>query len=144
MTEQRAKWWRERIELAAQTMPDKDASQSAELFRKLNQSGSLIAAGTRINWNGTVKRAAVDLWDTIENTPETAPTLWEDIEYREGIRIIPKVITVSTAFALNELGWWDDEIYKSLIAVNVYTPEQYPTGWEIQTNNSEVTENVQS
>lgn len=132
MTEQRAKWWRERIELAAQTMPDKDASQSAELFRKLNQNGSLIAAGTRINWNGTVKCAAVDLWDTAENTPETAPALWEDIEYREGIRIIPAVITVSTAFALDELGWWGDEIYKSLIATNVYTPEQYPAGWEIQ------------
>lgn len=137
MTEQRAKWWRERIELASSTMTDKDASQSVELFRKLNQSGSLIAAGTRINWNGTVKRAAVDLWDTAENTPETAPALWEDILYRDGIRIIPKVITVGTAFALNELGWWGDALYKSLIAANVYTPEQYPAGWEIQTNDSE-------
>lgn len=132
MTEARAKWWRERIELAASTMTDRDASQSAELFRELKQDGSLIAAGTRINWNGTVKRAAVDLWDTSESTPEAAPTLWEDISYRDGIRIIPQTITVGTAFALNELGWWGDEIYKSLMDANVYTPEQYPAGWEKQ------------
>lgn len=132
MTEQRAKWWRERIELAASTMTDKDASQSAELFRELKQDGSLITVGTRINWNGVVKRAAVDLWDTTENTPEDAPTLWEDIEYRDGIRIIPEVITVGKAFALNELGWWGNEIYKSLMDANVYTPTAYPTGWELQ------------
>lgn len=137
MAEQRAKWWRERIELAASTMTDKDASQSAELFPSLKYDGSLVDAGTRIRWGGVVKRAAVDLWDTAENTPEAAPALWEDISYREGIRIIPQTITVGTAFALNELGWWGDDVYKSLIAANVYTPEQYPAGWELQDGDGE-------
>ena len=131
MTEARAIWWRDRIELAASTMTDKDASQSAELFRELKNDGALISVGTRINWNGMVKRAAVDLWDTPENTPETAPALWEDISYRDGIRIIPQIITVGTAFALDEPGWWCDKIYVSLINANVYTPEAYPAGWKL-------------
>ena len=89
-----------------------------------------VPAGTRINWHGTIKRAAVDLWDTETNNPDNAPTLWEDIAYREGYRVIPETITAGTAFAKDELGWWGDVLYKSLIDANVYTPEAYPAGWE--------------
>ncbi|MGM9589405.1 MAG: hypothetical protein ACI3V0_04430 [Faecousia sp.] len=112
-------------------MDDKTASVAPELYDELQNDGSLITAGTRINWNGTLKRAAVDLWDTKENNPDNAPTLWEDILYRNGIRIIPEVITAGLAFANEELGWWGDTLYRSKIANNVWTPEQYPDGWEV-------------
>ena len=121
------------IEQAAASLDDKTASTAPALLRQLRQDGKLVSAGTRINWGGTVKRAAVDLWDTAENTPDAAPTLWEDIDYRVGIRIIPVTITATAAFALGELGWWGGKVYKSLLAANVYTPEQYPAGWEEQT-----------
>lgn len=107
------------------------ASIAVDVYPELNEDGELIKAGTRIKWNGVLKRAAVDLWDTAENNPENAPSLWENIEYKEGYRIIPNVITVGTAFTLNEYGWWNDVLYKSIIASNVYTPEQYPAGWEL-------------
>ena len=120
------------IETAAASLDDKTASTAPTLFPRLKQDGSLIEAGTRINHNGSIKRAAVDLWDTADNSPDNAPTLWEDILYRNGYRIIPDVITAGTAFALDELGWWGDKLYKSLLSANVYTPEQYPNGWELQ------------
>ena len=120
------------IETAAASLDDKTASTAPTLFPRLKQDGSLIKAGTRINHNGSIKRAAVDLWDTVDNSPDNAPTLWENILYRDGYRIIPDVITVGTAFALDELGWWGDKLYKSLLEANVYTPEQYPRGWELQ------------
>ena len=120
------------IETAAASLDDKTASTAPTLFPQLKQDGSLIKAGTRINYNGSIKRAAVDLWDTEANNPDNAPTLWEDILYRDGYRIIPDVITAGTAFALDELGWWGDKLYKSLLEANVYTPEQYPRGWELQ------------
>ena len=120
------------IETAAASLDDKMASTAPTLFPRLKQDGSLIKAGTRINHNGSIKRAAVDLWDTVDNSPDNAPTLWEDILYRDGYRIIPDVITAGTAFALDELGWWGDKLYKSLLSANVYTPEQYPNGWELQ------------
>lgn len=118
------------VETAAVSLDDKTASEGAMLFPRLKQDNSLIAAGTRINWNGTVKRAAVDLWDTEENAPDNAPALWEDLAYRDGIRIIPKAITVGTAFAKDELGWWGDVLYRSLIDANVWTPEANAAGWE--------------
>lgn len=119
------------IEQASASLPDKEASKGASLFPRLKQDGALVSAGTRINWGGIIKRAAVDLWDTEANSPDNAPSLWEDISYREGIRIIPAVITAGTAFAKDEQGWWGEALYRSLIDANVYTPEQYPAGWEV-------------
>lgn len=128
-----ARKYREIILSAMESVDDKTASEAPDLFARLDQNGELVKAGTRINWNGVVKRAVVDLWDTNENNPDNAPSLWEDIEYRAGYRIIPETITASGAFALGEIGWWKDEKYKSLLAANVYTPEQYPAGWKVIT-----------
>lgn len=122
---------REIIHTAAISLEDKDASCAAVLFPRLKQDGKLIKAGTRINWGGVVKRAAADLWDTAENTPDAAPTLWEDLAYKDGIRIIPDVITAGLAFAKGERGWRGDALYESLIDANVYTPEAYPAGWKL-------------
>lgn len=119
------------VEQAATSLDDKTASTAATLFPRLNADGSLVSAGTRINWNGIIKKAAVDLWDTAENDPDNAPSLWQDIEYKEGYRIIPDTLTVTTAFAKDECGWWDGVLYRSLIDANVYTPAVYPQGWEV-------------
>lgn len=122
---------REAILLATPSLDDKTASTAAALFPKLKEDGTLVKAGTRINWNGVLKRAAADLWDRSENNPDNAPALWEDIEYREGHRIIPETITVGLAFAKDECGWWGDNLYKSLIDANVWTPEANGAGWEL-------------
>ena len=118
------------IEGAVQSLDDAQASQAATLFPSLKGDGSLVRAGTRINWGGVVKRAAVDLWDTTNNDPDNAPGLWEDLGYREGIRTIPETITATLAFAKGEKGWWKDEVYTSKLEGNVYTPAAYPDGWE--------------
>lgn len=125
-----ARAYRKAIIMAVPSLDDKTASTAAELFPRLNEDGSLIEAGTRINWNGMLKRAAVALWDTAENNPDNAPTLWEDIEYRDGYRLIPEVITATLAFALNECGWWKDKLYKSLRDGNCYNPDVTPEWWE--------------
>lgn len=116
---------------AAPNLDDAIASTAPSMFPQLKQDGALIAAGTRINWNGAIKKAAVDLWDTAENNPDNAPTLWADLDYRDGIRIIPETITVAKAFAKDELGWWGDVIYRSKVDANIYTPEEYAGNWEI-------------
>lgn len=119
------------IERATISLDDATASEAPVLFPSLKQDSTLVKVGTRINWNGTIKRAAVDLWDTEENNPDNAPSLWEDINYKEGYRIIPTTITATAAFALDECGWWNGVLYRSLIASNVYTPDAYPAGWTV-------------
>ena len=119
------------VEQAVMSLEDKTASEAAMLFPRLKQNGALVTVGTRINHNGVIKRAAVDLWDTPENNPDNAPALWEDISYKDGYRIIPETITAGTAFEKDECGWWKGILYRSLIPANVYTPEQYAAGWEV-------------
>ena len=119
------------IDAGRRVVDDKTASVAPELYDVMEFDGKLIKAGTRINWNGTLKRAAVDLWDTEQNTPDNAPTLWEALEYKAGYRIIPDVITVTSQFAKGERGWWKDVLYESVIDANVWTPDVWPNGWEV-------------
>lgn len=138
MTRTEAKAFVKAIEALRDNATDAQASMAVGAYPTLKTDSSLVKVGTRINWNGTIKRAAVDLYDTAENNPDNASTLWEDIEYKEGYRMIPKTLTAGTAFSKDECGWWNGVLYKSLLNANVYTPEQYPMGWEIK----EVTNNV--
>lgn len=128
---EKARKLRKIIESAIYSVDDKTSSEAVELLPVLKNDNALIKAGTRINYKGTVKKATVDLWDTEANNPDNTPTLWEDILYKDGYRIIPDVINVTTMFAKDEIGWWKDKLYKSLVDSNVYTPEQYAQNWEI-------------
>ena len=130
MTRGKAKQLRAAIEAASASLDDQTASTVPELYPRLEGDGRLVKAGTRVCWNGVIKRAATDLWDRAENAPDAAPTLWEDIRYREGYRIIPATLTAGATFAKDELGWWGDTLYQSLLDSNVWTPEAYPAGWE--------------
>lgn len=125
------------IDAGRKSVDDETASIAPELFDTMTyaerEEGTeipLIKAGTRINWNGVLKRAAVDLWDTEPNNPDNAPNLWADLDYKDGYRIIPSVITVTTAFSKDECGWWNGVLYRSLVDANVYTPSIYPDYWE--------------
>lgn len=113
---ERARALRPYIVKSAASLTDADASLAPELFTRLTGSGSLVKVGTRINWGGTIKRAASDLW--------------EDIAYKQGFRLIPETITAGLAFSKGEKGWWQDELYESLLAANVWNPSVNPDGWK--------------
>lgn len=119
------------VEQAVTSLDDKTASTAVTLSRKMQYDGSLIPAKTRINWKGTLKRSAVDIWDTEQNNPDNAPALWEDLLYRDGYRIIPEIITVTLAFSEGECGWWKDKLYHSKKDANVYTPAVCPEDWDL-------------
>lgn len=123
------------VEKAVSAVDDKTVSEIAELLPVMKLDGSAIEAGKRYYFpedaEAPVKRAAVTLWDTEANTPQNAPDLWEDILYKDGIRVIPDVITAGLAFSLDEQGWWHGVLYRSILQTpNTWTPEEYPDGWE--------------
>ena len=115
----------------AHGLSDSTASTAPDMFPRMKYDGSLIPNGTRINWNGQLKRASVDIWDTEQNNPDNAPALWEDINYRDGYRVIPETITAGTMFSNGEYGWWGKSLYQSVIDNNVWTPGANPSGWEV-------------
>ena len=129
---ERARQFRKSGVAWAKDLPDNEASTVPSLYDTMKYDGSLIPAGTRKQWGDKLVKAAVDLWDREENNPDNAPALWEELQYKDGIRIIPKQITVTSAFSKDELGYWedDDSVYKSLVNANVYTPVEYAQNWE--------------
>ena len=131
MTETQARAIRQILVNGSASLTDAAVSMAPECLDRMTYDGSLIKHGTRINWGGTIKRAAVDLWDREDNDPDHAPTLWEDVLYRKGYRIIPDTITVGLAFSEGEIGWWGDKLYRSKVNDNVYTPAQYPDNWDL-------------
>ena len=131
MTETQARALRQILVNGSASLTDAAVSMAPECLDRMTYDGSLIKHGTRINWGGTIKRAAVDLWDREDNDPDHAPTLWEDVLYRKGYRIIPATITVGLAFSSGEIGWWGDVLYRSKVDNNVYTPAQYAANWEL-------------
>lgn len=71
-----------------------------------------------------------ELWDTEHNNPDNAPALWQEIEYRNGIRVIPAAIPATDPFKLGDYGWWGNDLYQSAYdGDNVWTPEGYPAAW---------------
>lgn len=118
----------------AKDLSDAEASTVPSLYEGMKYDGSLISAGARIPWGDKLMKAAVDLWDNEENNPDNAPTLWVELKYKDGIRIIPETITVPEAFSEGEDGYWeaDESIYTSLVNGNVFTPVEYPANWELK------------
>ena len=114
------------------SLSDAIASTAPELFPRLKEDGALVKAGTRICHGGKVLVVSADLWDTAENSPDAAPNLYEELEYIDGIRKIPDVITVAKKFSKGEKGIdADDVIWVSLYNDNVYTPTQFRSNWEV-------------
>lgn len=67
------------IETAVQSLDDDASATVVSLFPTLKQDGGLIRAGTKINWQGKIVKALVDLWDREDHNPTNAPTLWEGL-----------------------------------------------------------------
>lgn len=133
MTKNEALRIRAQVEAGAAALPDQEASREPTLTRTMHFDGALIPAGTRIEWGRMLYRAAVDLWDTEYNTPSSAPGLWEPVLYRDGIRIIPEIITAGLAFSFGEQGWWGDMLYRSVLPgerTNTWNPDEYSSAWE--------------
>lgn len=138
MTREKAKKFRGLVVKGSAGLSDAEVSTAPEVLRVLAKDGSLVEAGERINWNGDVKRAKVALWDTAENAPDAAPDLWDDIEYKDGIRKIPVadsgIFDATLAFSEGEPGYStvDELVYVSRVNGNVYTPQLVPGNWVLR------------
>ena len=64
-------------------------------------------------------------------TPDTAHSLYTEIKYRKGHRVIEDHITTEERFSAGETGIdAEDVVWVSKVDNNVYTPTQYPDNWE--------------
>lgn len=110
-----------------------EAYEGRVLFPKNSDDfwdGHLVSTGQRIRWGDKLMAARSDLWATETNNPDNAPTLWEEIEYREGYRVLTGPISASNPVKPGEWCWEGDVLYEC-ISPNVctYRPSEYMAYW---------------
>ena len=121
----------DKLDTIADALPDEIAAEHPDIYPTLKGDGTLIKVGTRINHNGRLMRAAVDLWDREDQDPDHAPELWDILTFGEsGYREIPEVITAELAFNKGEIGTWKGKNYRAKRDGVVHNPEVYPGDWE--------------
>lgn len=128
---QQAQAIRASMDNAGTLLTDEQALENKMLYQ-LWAVGVTLAADARVRYGDKLYKVLQE-HTTQENwTPDATPALYVEVapagEYRE----IRENMLPTEAFALNEIGWWqsEDNLYKSLIDANTYTPDSYPSGWE--------------
>lgn len=108
----------------ASTVPDLYAPWAKSRWRDYKLNAIVRHEGARL-WKFNLP-ALVDESQNVE--PGTNETIWTEIAYHNGVKIIPDVITAVKAFANNELGWWHGDpkaqqgVYKSKMDGNTHHP----------------------
>ena len=120
---------RKLLEMLADTQTDAVASEIPSLFPTLTYTGKLIKNGTRIRWNDKLYIAAYDTYDRQDTDPDHDTNGWTILQYTDGYRNIPDVMTTTNMFKKDEIGYRNGKLWKSLIDNNSWTPEAYPNGW---------------
>ena len=133
MTRNEALCYRAAIEAGANAVErtDEEALVVKDIYPAW-EVGVELAVDDRVRSNGKLYRV-LQAHTTQEGwQPENAPALFVDAAAAGEYREIKDNMLPTEAFALGEIGWYKekDNLWKSLIDANTYTPETYPAGWE--------------
>lgn len=121
----------EDIEAVGEILTD-DQALDNQLIYPTWSADTAYATGDRV-------RSTEKLWKCLQGhtsqegwEPEATPAMWVEIAKAGEYREIKDGMLPTEAFALDEIGWYKtkDNLYKSLIANNNYTPDTYAAGWE--------------
>lgn len=113
------------------TLTDAQAIEVKELY-PLWATDTAYTADTVVRYNDKLYRCLQSHTAQSDWTPDATPALWVEIAPKGEYREIKDGMLSTEAFTLGEIGWYKekDNLFKSLIPANTYTPETYPSGWE--------------
>lgn len=128
---EQAKAIRNSMNTVTANLTDEEALAVMDLYLPW-KVGETYKVGDMRRDEGKLFRCLQDHTSQADWKPSLVPALWVEIaapgEYRE----IKDGMLSTEAFAKDEIGWYQtkDNLWKSLIDNNVWTPEAYPAGWE--------------
>lgn len=133
MTKNEALAYRAAIEAGANAVvrTDEEALAVKDIY-PVWAAGVALAVDERVRSNNKLYRVLQAHTTQAGWEPENAPALFVEAAAAGEYREIKENMLPTEAFALGEIGWYQskDNLYKSLIDANVYTPDTYPSGWE--------------
>lgn len=121
------------IEAAVVSLSDTDALKGVVLY-PLYKVGKAYSAGDRFNYNGTLYKVVQAHTSQADWIPGEAPALYVVVAPEGVIPVWTRPTGAHDAYNQGDKVRYPDAngtVYRSLINANVYSPEEYPAGWEI-------------
>lgn len=120
------------IEKAAASLPDEDALHGVKLFPAW-AAGVDYEADQRVRYEDKLYRCvqahtSQDGWE-----PPAVPALWTEVAKPGEIPVWKQPTGAQDAYMTGDKVWYPDKnttVYVSLIDNNVWSPADYPQGWE--------------
>jgi hypothetical protein len=137
---QAAEQLRKALQMFAQTLTNEQAMEVATVYPKY-EIGKQYAIGEFFTY-GVNNVGDPQLYKVVQEhtsqedwKPSETPSLYEPIGLTEqGYPIWSKPSGSHDAYNTGDIVDYNGTLYKSLIDGNVYSPEEYPSGWEEVTN----------
>ena len=135
--EQNAEQLRRTLQMYAQTLTDDEAMEIATVYPpykvgKAYKANELFTYGENEVGDPQLYRVVQDHVSQEDWKPESTPTLYTPIGLtEEGYPIWSKPTGAHDAYNMGDIVDYNGTLYKSLIDGNVYSPDEYPAGWEV-------------
>ena len=121
------------IEKASASLADIDALEAKELFAEW-EVGHSYAVGDRVRYDGKLYRCEQAHTAQEDWTPDITPALWTDVAEPHTIPVWRQPTGVQDSYMTGDMVWYPEEnttVYVSTIDNNVWSPADYPQGWDV-------------
>ena len=125
---------RELIERASAMLPDEEAADGPALFPAWAVGKSYIV-GDRICYGEKLYKVVQAHKSQEDWTPDVTPALFVEVAKPGEIPVWVQPTGAQDAYNKGDMVHYpdaDSPVYESLIDNNVWSPEAYPTGWELK------------
>ena len=120
---------REIIEKASVNLSDEDALSAVELFPTW-EAGKAYEANARVLYGGKLYKVNQSHTSQADWTPDATPALFSEVAMPNEIPDFRQPTGAQDAYNKGDKVRFNGAIYESLIDGNVWSPADYPQGWE--------------
>lgn len=124
--------YRELIEKGSVSLSDADAIEAVGLF-PLWAVGVAYSVGERVQYDGKLYKVVQAHTSQADWTPPTVPALFTEVAKPGEIPVWKQPTGAQDAYNKGDKVHYptaDDPVYISTIDANVWSPDDYPQGWE--------------
>ena len=128
---------RRAIQIFAQSLTSEEAMEIATVYPKYEigknyKTGDYFTYGTNDVGDPQLYKVVQDHTSQADWLPSETPSLYEPIGLDEsGYPIWSKPSGSHDAYSVGDIIDYNGTLYKSIIDGNVYSPDEYPSGWEL-------------
>lgn len=134
---QKAEQMRRALQMFAQTLTDDDAMEIATIYPpyevgKTYKANEYFTYGENAVGDPQLYKVVSEHTSQSDWTPDNTSALYTPIGLtEEGYPVWSRPTGSHDAYGIDDIVDYNGVLYKSLIDGNVYSPDEYPTGWEI-------------